>query len=260
VNKGNCINYSDTLTIEYAPQIALTFALDEKSFCLSEDTIFLSASPEGGMFSGQGVVGDAFSVAIAGVGEHIITYSYSEPGFCESQIVDTIQVFEIPEVTLSGLGEFYCMNFPEDIQLDFQPEGGVFVNASNTGVFNSQTFEEPGIYEVSYTITNENNCTNSVSLSTQVDICFSVNDLIDKDFILYPTPAREILFLKFKNENIVVQQIEIYDLMGKKIAVQINNSTKLLSINLPEDLNAGVYFVRITANEETFSKSFVISE
>ena len=260
VNKGDCINYSDTLTIEYAPQIELTFALDEKSFCLSEDTIFLSASPEGGMFSGQGVVGDTFLIALAGIGEHFITYSYSEPGFCESQIINTIQVFEIPEVTLSGLEEFYCINFGQDVQLDYQPLGGVFENASDLGVFSPQNFEEPGIYEVTYTYTSENNCTNTVSITTELEICGSVNDKFKNFFNLYPTPARDILFLQFKNENIVIQQIEIYDLMGKNIATQINNTVQPLSINLPSDLKAGIYFIRISTFDGTLSKSFVISE
>jgi glucose/arabinose dehydrogenase len=260
VTRGDCSNISDTLTIAYAPQIAITFALDEKSFCLSDDTVLLSASPEGGMFSGQGVVGDTFLISLAGVGEHIITYSYSEPGFCESQISDTIQVFEIPEVTLNGLDELYCIVWGEDVQLEYHPLGGVFENASNTGVFSPQNFQEPGIYVVTYTYTNENNCTNSVSLTTELDICGSVNDNIKKEFSIYPTPARDILFLKFKDENTIVQQIEIYNLMGKKIEAQINNSTNPSSINLPADLKAGVYFVRIAVNGETFSKSFVISE
>jgi photosystem II stability/assembly factor-like uncharacterized protein len=41
--------------------------------------------PEGGVYSGDGVTGNIFNQAVAGVGNHIITYSYTDANNCSAQ-------------------------------------------------------------------------------------------------------------------------------------------------------------------------------
>jgi photosystem II stability/assembly factor-like uncharacterized protein len=41
--------------------------------------------PEGGIYSGDGVTGNIFNQAVAGVGNHIITYSYTDANNCSAQ-------------------------------------------------------------------------------------------------------------------------------------------------------------------------------
>ena len=47
------------------------------SFCLTDPTYTLSANISGGTFSGTGVIGNDFDPATAGVGTHVITYSFN---------------------------------------------------------------------------------------------------------------------------------------------------------------------------------------
>src|SRR5690606_20790543 len=46
--------------------------------CDTRNAIFLEAFPSGGMFSGTAVSGEYFNPNEAGLGEHIIYYSYSD--------------------------------------------------------------------------------------------------------------------------------------------------------------------------------------
>jgi len=57
------------------------------------DPIILSGLPEGGIFSGLGVIFDAFNPSITGPGNHTITYTYEEEFGCSVQ--QNIFVFTI---------------------------------------------------------------------------------------------------------------------------------------------------------------------
>lgn len=58
--------------------------------------VFLTGSPAGGTFSGNGVLFNAFNPNLAGVGIHVITYTYVDPSTgCVSEATDTILVFTV---------------------------------------------------------------------------------------------------------------------------------------------------------------------
>lgn len=66
------------------------------SVTLSNLTIFLTATPNNGVFSGTGVVNTngtySFNATTAGVGTHTITYTYTNSSGCQVSISDSIQV------------------------------------------------------------------------------------------------------------------------------------------------------------------------
>ncbi len=59
---------------------------------ISDLTNFLNPAPLGGTFFGNGVNGNSFDAASAGIGSHIITYKYINNLGCEVIISDTIEV------------------------------------------------------------------------------------------------------------------------------------------------------------------------
>ena len=60
------------------------------------------ASPAGGIYTGAGVSGTTFNPSVAGVGKHMITYSYSDANTCVGSMVDSVVV--VPAI-LTGLNE-----------------------------------------------------------------------------------------------------------------------------------------------------------
>ena len=48
--------------------------------------------PEGGVYSGPGVSNGMFDPAVAGLGEHTITYTFTDPNFCANFATDVITV------------------------------------------------------------------------------------------------------------------------------------------------------------------------
>ena len=72
-----------------APDVQYTDALD--TLCLTANAFALSAgTPAGGTYSGPGVNANTFNPATAGIGQHTITYSYSDgncTGFAQAVLV-----------------------------------------------------------------------------------------------------------------------------------------------------------------------------
>jgi plastocyanin len=59
---------------------------------LSDLNNYLAPAPTGGTFSGPGVSGTTFNASVAGVGTHLITYSYSNNIGCATSITATVTV------------------------------------------------------------------------------------------------------------------------------------------------------------------------
>jgi hypothetical protein len=69
---GNAVDFNFNFTIR--PDA--TFTLPAQKFCIEDAAVDLTVTgSSGGFFSGSGVVGNTFSPALAGVGQHVITYT-----------------------------------------------------------------------------------------------------------------------------------------------------------------------------------------
>lgn len=71
---------------------SVLFNLPQDTICLNAPALTLSGgNPGGGVYSGSGVSGGTFNPSLAGVGKHVITYTYSD-GPCSNSATDSIVV------------------------------------------------------------------------------------------------------------------------------------------------------------------------
>jgi hypothetical protein len=120
------------LTVQGLPSVLL--ALEVQEFCDSDADLSLTGgSPAGGTYTGPGVVGGVFSPTAAGIGQHTITYSYTDANGCSATDTDVITVQD-------------CANI-EEADLDVVT---IYPNPTNGGVTlkaNGATLEEVTIYD-----------------------------------------------------------------------------------------------------------------
>lgn len=91
-NDSNCID-SLTLSIEAKPLPTVNLSAFN-DLCETSSPITLNqGSPAGGVYSGTGVVGNTFNPAMAGVGNHIITYVFTNNVGCSNEASNTIVVY-----------------------------------------------------------------------------------------------------------------------------------------------------------------------
>ena len=82
-----------TIAINDPNAPAVTVSLSMDTICLADDTMMLTgASPAGGTWSGPGVSGNGFDPMSAGIGQHVITYTFTDTSGCTGTASDTITV------------------------------------------------------------------------------------------------------------------------------------------------------------------------
>src|SRR5205814_8602990 len=129
-------------------------------FCIDAAAVTLSASPSGGSFAGAGLnaVSGLFTPSAAGIGSHVITYSYTDGNGCASSAQQTIVVNGLPVVTLSAAGPF-CID-ASAVTLNASPSrggvGGVGNNAVS-GLFTPSAAGN-GSHVISYSYTEGKVC------------------------------------------------------------------------------------------------------
>src|SRR4029079_12353721 len=109
-------------------------------------------SPAGGAYSGPGIIGGRFDPGVAGVGTHLIVYSYTSVSGCTGTASQSITVNALPTASISYAGGPFCATGTANVTRIGQSGGvyssaaGLSINAS-TGAINLGA-SMPGTYTV----------------------------------------------------------------------------------------------------------------
>lgn len=94
--------------------------------CLDGNPVLLAGNPQGGEFSGTGVIGSLFYPDSAGAGMHQIVYSYTYPNGCELTDTNTITVENCEFLSLNNEDYLDVKIFPNPASQYIQVEGSGF--------------------------------------------------------------------------------------------------------------------------------------
>ena len=138
---------------------------DPQQFCINDPAIELTAgSPVGGTYSGSGIDGNIFTPAWAGVGDHLLSYSYTDGNGCTGICNFMFIVNPQPAAPSTGTYGPLCSN-DAPIELGGSPAGGTW---SGTGVIGNTFDPSFGTQTLTYTITSAG-CSNSASTTIEVN-------------------------------------------------------------------------------------------
>jgi hypothetical protein len=124
VTDANGCTATDNITVTFNPLPVVTFAVAMPVICLANQQFALTTgSPAGGTYSGTGVTAGNFDPQQAGVGTHLITYTYTDGLGCTSSASDSVTVDACTGI--NGISKMITSVFPN-------PSGGNFqVNVSH---------------------------------------------------------------------------------------------------------------------------------
>lgn len=155
---------NDDIVITVATPDATINPVD--TLCVNSDPVTLTAHDLGGVWSGPGVVGDTFVPALAGAGDHIISYFLNNPD-CQDQDTAMIHVEPFPVVTIDDPGVQYINGPP--ITLSAFPAGGIFSGTGVTGNTFNPTTAGLGTHVIYYeTIPDRYGCMGSDTIHIKV--------------------------------------------------------------------------------------------
>jgi len=154
-----------TISVLTPPSVTIS-TLTSK--CINSPSFTLSGgTPGGGTYSGTGVSGGVFNPSIAGTGTHVISYTYTAANGCSSVASTNQVVNNLPSVSQTSFSSV-CTSTPPFTLTGGSPSGGTYSGTGVSGNQFSPSVAGAGTHSITYTYTNVNSCTNSVSASITV--------------------------------------------------------------------------------------------
>ncbi|MCX6269792.1 MAG: IgGFc-binding protein, partial [Bacteroidetes bacterium] len=129
--------------------------------CLDALPVTLQGTPFGGVFSGPGVVGDQLFPSVSQAGTHVVSYSFTDVNGCTSQASQSIIIHPLPVMSLGAQGPF-CLDAPP-VTLDGLPAGGTYLGGGMNGDVFSPAQAGPGMWNITYSFTDEYGCVNDTN-------------------------------------------------------------------------------------------------
>jgi len=164
----NSSNNSKTKNIIILELPTITFTDPPEILCEDSEPVQILASPTGGSFESDKMAGNTFYPSTAGIGTHIVNYTFTDAYGCSNSSIISIEVVPLPEVSFSGLTTDYCLDDPAATLIGI-PAGGIFDGPGITNnVFSPQT-AGVGTHMINYTFTDAFGCTNTNHQQTNVN-------------------------------------------------------------------------------------------
>ncbi|MFT7073009.1 MAG: hypothetical protein ACJAX3_001996, partial [Patiriisocius sp.] len=160
---------SDDVEVFALPVVTYTAPAD---LCIDAgvQTSLGGATPAGGIYSGSGVTDDgngmtySFDPATAGVGIHIMTYTFTDGNGCSGSATDNVEVFALPTVTYTAPADL-CVDAGVQAGLGgATPAGGVYSGTGVTDDANGMTYSFDlaaagvGVHTITYEFSDINGC------------------------------------------------------------------------------------------------------
>jgi hypothetical protein len=79
---------------------------------------------------------------------------------------------------------------------------------------------------------------------------------IDGQIAVFPNPANDVINLNFRNKDLNVLSVEIFDVRGAQLSLIANPSTQENLIISVDGLTNGIYLVKINTDKGTSVKKF----
>lgn len=97
---NGCFN-ADTQITTIHPLPTVAFSGLDTSYCSDAPPVTLIGIPAGGIFSGNGINQHVFSAHDAGVGYHLITYSFTDTNHCTASVSQAVRINPVPTADAS---------------------------------------------------------------------------------------------------------------------------------------------------------------
>lgn len=87
----------------------------------------------------------------------------------------------------------------------------------------------------------------------------SLNHSEEQDFVIFPNPVEDILYINFNRRPIDIKNIEIYDINGKLIKTLVNTNQKPKHFEIKiNNIKSGLYILKINTKESPYIQKLIV--
>jgi uncharacterized repeat protein (TIGR03803 family) len=172
-----------------------------------------------------------------------------------STAIGTVTVNALPVVSLVTISPM-CIN-GSLVTLIGSPANGTYTGTGVSGSSFNPAVSGAGIFNVTYSYTDVNNCSSSASQSASVGLCTGITEVLNESTIsIYPNPAHDLLTLEFLAGNQKSATVIIENMFGQVIyETQMNTTTYQINT---EHYARGIYLIKVKSNNETITKKIIL--
>jgi hypothetical protein len=165
---------------------------------------------------------------------------------CDSVFVLNLIVNPLPDVSISNIESFYCID-DEPVVMTGNPMGGDFSGEGVSGDLFDPAAAGIGTWQIIYMYTDALGCVGSDTVYIEVDDCVGININETANIAIYPNPTNDGFTIDF-GRLLTDLEIVITDISGRIIFNNRINSAYTFEGTLDEQPD-GMYFIRIESAE-----------
>ncbi len=234
------------------------------SVCINDGPMALTGGmPAGGDYSGPGVTNNSFDPMTAGIGNHLITYLYTDGNGCANTATQTVDVTDLPHPNL-GPDSSLCAG--QSIVLDAttaaatsyewypggQTSATITVDTTGFGI---------GTHMFIAYVTDGNGCRGADTIMVEFQDCTGIGELAGVSNInLYPNPGQGDFSLRIETKKAMDLNIKVYNNRGVEVfeqeGLRVVNS-ELIHMDLTSQ-PSGIYMVTVYNNEGKWIEKLII--
>ncbi len=258
-NNDGCTDSTTNTTTVY-PLPTVNFGPLAPSICHNGIPVILNGgTPSGGVYSGNGVQGIAFTPSDASVGNDTLIYSYTNNNNCTNVDTAIIDILPSPEFTL-GPDTDICINHILSLSTklgsgyvylwsDGSTDSTLTIDASTLGT---------GTYTYSVTVTDQsNNCVENDDIKVTINPCTGINPADDDNIniSIYPNPSNGIFNIE---SEINFKTLEVYSSDGRLIInMDVTEKGNNYQINL-QNQSKGIYYLLLNTGKTIERKRLIL--
>jgi len=249
VTNNNGCSATDNATVVVGSEPTANAGPD-KEVC-EGDTVTLTASGGVAYAWDNGATSASITVQPAFTQNYNVTVTNSFG--CEDTDAAKVTVNNLPSVSLQEIDTTICVE-ASSVVLNGTPAGGTYSGTAVTDSLFTPSVAGTGTFDLYYTYTDNNNCSNTDTTSVTVDVCQGIEELSGIDKIgIYPNPFSDQVNLAVNATAKSDLQIEVTDITGQTILQKqetVQTGEQTITLNPDEKLAGGLYYLTVQKEEE----------
>jgi autotransporter-associated beta strand protein len=173
---------------------------------------------------------------------------------CLNSNTGTITVNALPNVSLAIANTSLCIN-DNAVNLIGSPAGGLYSGIGVTGNIFNPSIAGVGNFTLSYSYSDLNNCTNTISKIVMVNLCTGLKEtIVENPIIVFPNPASNNLIISHSNFS-KPYRLSILNLSGQILYDETAKSA-VHEINITS-FDKGLYFIKLSEGKNVTISKFI---
>jgi hypothetical protein len=248
INGGTDVS-SQSIVINANPTAPTIAAGGSTTICQGSTVNLTSSQPSGNLWSTNA---STATIAASTAGPYTVTYS-DVNGCKATSAPTTIAVNALPSASLGSFSNL-CVTASPITLTGGTPAGGVYSGTGVSGGTFTPSTAGTGTHVISYTVTDGNNCSRTVTSNIVVDACASIDEIENNSLIVFPNPTNTDLTIVSNTSTI--SSINVYDAAGRLVETLSDINTNEIKIDVT-NYSTGVYNFEIKTETSTLRKRII---